>query len=158
MMVSGCLLGIRCRYDGGGSGSPGLIEAAPRARLIPFCPEQLGGLPTPRPAAEIRGGDGRDVLRGDAKVLDAHGRDVTEAFLKGAEDALRLAQLTGSTLALLKDKSPSCGIRTPYCEKPGGMGIGVTAALFDLWHIRMVDIIPRDPFPPAQLLTLLGEA
>jgi len=90
-----------------------------RFRLIPVCPEQLGGLPTPRPPAEILGGDGADVLSGTARVINLRGEEVTEAFMRGAEEVLRLARLLGVRRAFLKAKSPSCGLEP----------LGVTAAL-----------------------------
>lgn len=76
---------------------------------LPFCPEQLGGLPTPRPAAEITGGDGAAVLDGAARVLTAGGEDVTAAFLRGAQEAVRLAQAADAGAALLRSGSPACG-------------------------------------------------
>lgn len=110
LMTSACLLGVCCRYDGASRPDAGCLRLAGRACLVPFCPEQLGGLPTPRPAAEIRGGDGADVLAGRAGVFRvADGVEVTEAFVRGAEEALRLAELLAADGFLLKGGSPSCG-------------------------------------------------
>ena len=148
VLVSACLLGVRCRYDGGHSLCRGAAEFAGRAAVIPFCPEQLGGLPTPRPPANLFGGDGRDVLRGVARLRNTDGRDVTAAFEKGAREALKLARLTGARTAIMKDRSPSCGLRTPYCDRPEGHGIGVTAALFESNGIRVYESGTEDPFPP----------
>ena len=156
-MISGCLLGIRCRYDGGECGSSNIIHFASSANVIPFCPEQLGGLSTPRPPVSIRGGDGRDVLSGKATVINALGEDVTDAFKKGAEESRRLARLAGAKIAILKYKSPSCGIRTPYCEKSTDLGIGVTAALFDLSGIKLIEVGPKDRFPTPKITKLFEE-
>jgi uncharacterized protein YbbK (DUF523 family) len=101
-------------------------------QLIPVCPEESGGLPTPRPPAEIVGGDGNDVLDGTAKVMTDDGTDVTEAFLKGAHHALEAAQSNGATHVILKARSPSCGCGDIYDGTFSGTltsGDGVTTAL-----------------------------
>ena len=99
MLVSACLLGVECRYDGGGQAIDRLDALMARYELIPVCPEQLGGLPTPRTPAERREG----------RVVDRDGADVTDAFRRGAAQACRIAALYGAELALLKARSPSCG-------------------------------------------------
>ena len=108
--------------------------------LVPFCPEQMGGLSTPRPASNIIGGEGIDVIMGRAKVVNTEGRDVTDFFLKGAYMALNLAKRLNVPFVILKDKSPSCGLQTPYCESLSGYGIGVTAALFKLYGIDVIEL------------------
>ncbi len=132
IVMSACLLGVRCRYDGGHSRDDIAIKHHETNELIPVCPEELGGLPTPRPPVEIVGGDGSDVLDGTAKVLTADGTDVTEAFLQGARHALKTAQLHGVTHVVLKARSPSCGCGDIYDGSFSGTlvsGDGVTAAL-----------------------------
>lgn len=131
-LVSACLLGIRTRYDGGCCPVPRLIELAARGLAVPFCPEVAGGLPIPRPPAEIVGGDGQAILDGQAQVLTIDGQDVTEAFLVGARQALETAQRLGIRQAVLKDDSPSCGCRRIYDGTFSGHlvpGQGVMAAL-----------------------------
>jgi len=118
--------------------------------MVPVCPEQLGGLSTPRPPATIFGGDGRDVLSGRARLRNDRDEDVTEAFLRGAREALGIARACGAAVALLKDQSPSCGCITRYCDRPGG-GMGVTAALLDAEGIRVLEIQPGGVFPPPGL-------
>jgi uncharacterized protein YbbK (DUF523 family) len=140
VLVSSCLLGVACRYDGDHSLAEEIIKKARQMHVIPICPEQLGGLPTPRPPSRIINGDGKDVLRGCARVINEMGKDVTEAFIKGARETLTLARLTGAKKALLKGKSPSCGLRTPYCETNTGYGIGVTAALLLREGIEVVEV------------------
>ncbi len=140
VLVSSCLLGVECRYDGSHSLTEEIAGKARKMHMIPICPEQLGGLSTPRPPASIVNGDGEDVLCGRAQVLNNRGEDVTGAFLKGAREALALAKLTGAHKAFLKGKSPSCGLRTPYCETTTGFGIGVTAALLLREGIEVVEI------------------
>lgn len=143
MLVSSCLLGVACRYDGGHSLAESIASKVGQMHVIPICPEQLGGLPTPRSPSNIVNGDGNEVLRGRAQVINDRGEDVTEAFLKGARETLALARLMGAKKALLKDKSPSCGLRTPYCETDSGYGIGVTAALLLREGIEVVEIDPE---------------
>ena len=99
LLISACLLGVSCRYDGQSKAVPGLERLQARYQLIPICPEQLGGLPTPRPPAERIG----------ERVLTREGRDVTAEYRRGAEEVLRLARRFGCKKALLKERSPSCG-------------------------------------------------
>ncbi len=101
ILVSACLLGIPCRYDGAGKADPAIEKLRQGGHtLIPVCPEILGGLPTPRPPAE-RLPDGRVVTR--------EGKDVTAEYRSGAEQALALARKQGCVLTVLKERSPSCG-------------------------------------------------
>lgn len=122
-LVSACLLGLRTRYDGELKPCEACrLMVKNNALWIPVCPEQLGGLPTPRPAADIVGGDGYDVLAGRAAVVTREGEDVTSRFLLGARQVLAIAMEQRITAVLLKSRSPSCGL-TP--------GFGVTAALLE---------------------------
>lgn len=127
--ISACLLGVACRYDGSALPPSAQAPLLPGESPLPLCPEQLGGLPTPRPAAKILEGTGADVLAGRARVVDAEGRDVTEAFLRGAGEALRICRHCGVRRAVLKSRSPSCG--AGWIHGPEGLiaGDGVTAAL-----------------------------
>ena len=133
-LVSACLLGVNCRYDGGNNLQPDIIDLIKSRHhtLIPVCPEQLGGLPTRRAPAEIQGGDGQLVLTGQAKVIDVNGQDVTDCFIMGAGQTWRMARIFGAKEAILKDGSPSCGVNTIYdgsFQKKMIIGCGVTAAL-----------------------------
>ena len=122
ILVSACLLGCACRYDGQSKPHPLAQELAKRGLAVPVCPEQLGGLPTPRNPSE---------RQGDRVVMN-DGRDVTAEYRRGAEEALRLARLYGCTAAVLKEKSPSCGSSLIYDGSFTGTlrpGVGVTAAL-----------------------------
>jgi uncharacterized protein YbbK (DUF523 family) len=101
-------------------------------RAIQVCPEEDGGLATPRPPAEIVGGDGHDVLAGRAQVMTATGRDVTQIYIDGARKALEAAKAAGATRAILKSRSPSCGKGVIYdgtFSRTPSIGDGVTAAL-----------------------------
>ena len=122
ILISACLLGACCRYDGASKPQPWIRTLAERHTLIPVCPEQLGGLATPRPPAERRGD----------QVVTAAGGDVTAQYRRGAEEALRLCRLLGCEAALLKERSPSCGSGTVYDGTFTGTltaGDGITAAL-----------------------------
>ena len=124
IIVSACLAGYRCRYDGKTVPDQEIIDLVKSGKAIPVCPEMLGGLPCPRVPAE-RTPDGRYVLMRD-------GTDVTEAFLRGAEETLRLAKLYGCDCAILKARSPSCGMGTIYdgsFTNTLRAGNGVTAEL-----------------------------
>lgn len=99
LLVSACLLGCSCRYDGVSRAHPLAEQLAERYELVPVCPEQMGGLPTPRPPAERRG----------ERVVTRAGDDVTAQYRRGAEEALRLCRLLGCEAAVLKERSPSCG-------------------------------------------------
>ena len=153
-MVSACLLGICCRYDGRHSLCPDLVDFTGNHHFIPFCPEQLGGLPTPRPPSVIKGGDGRNLLEGKGTVIDDRGNDVSDAFKKGARESLKLAEMARARAAIMKDRSPSCGLLTPYCDTPSSAGIGVTAALFESNGIRIIELGADYQFPTKEFLTL----
>lgn len=132
LLVSACLLGVACRYDGASKGLPDSVlrELMARHTLVPVCPEQLGGLPTPRDASERQG----------SRVVMRSGRDVTDAYVCGAQQALALAQRFGCTAALLKQRSPSCGHGEIYDGTFTGTrvaGDGVTAALLGAHGIRI---------------------
>lgn len=133
ILVSRCLLGHRVRYDGGAHGPFDLLQQwLDQGRVVALCPEVAGGLPTPRPQAEIHGGQGSAVLDGRLPVLTIDGEDVTAAFVDGAEQALALVREHGIQLALLKARSPSCGNLENYDGSFSGVrvpGDGVTAAL-----------------------------
>jgi uncharacterized protein YbbK (DUF523 family) len=105
--ASACLLGYCCRYDGRTSPSQALINRAAKEAMLPICPEELGGLSTPRTPSELYGGDGFDVLDGRARVVDRDGNDLTDVFLRGAFAALQRIKENKIQLCFLKDKSPS---------------------------------------------------
>lgn len=131
-LVSACLLGINCRYDGGTKRNEALMRLASDGLVIPVCPEQLGGCATPRSRSEIAGGDGAGVLCGKCRVITNKGNDVTDYFVRGAEETLKLALLCGVKKAVLKARSPSCGLGRIYDGTFGGIlkdGNGVTAEL-----------------------------
>ena len=142
ILVSACLLGEKVRYDGEiFPDCPSILKEWEREGLvIPVCPEVAGGLSIPRPPAEILGGGGKDVVAGTAKVIDINGKDVTQEFLRGAREALRLAEENGVEYAILKAHSPSCGSKMTYDGSFSGKlieGQGVTAALIERMGIQV---------------------
>jgi uncharacterized protein YbbK (DUF523 family) len=144
-LVSACLLGIACRFDGRSCPNEKLTTLATRGEVVPICPEVAGGLPTPRLPAEISeayaGLDGHAVWDGRTRVLRSDGVDVTEQFKAGAQAALALARKLGIRRAILKAHSPSCGLGSVH----GGQfadtlvsGDGVTAALLKRNEIQVI--------------------
>jgi len=129
VLVSACLLGASCRYNGSHCLDEEVLALARCFELIPICPEQLGGLSTPRPPATITQGEGADVLDGDSTLLDVKGRDVTGHFVRGAAESLRMAEALGASAAVLKEASPSCGVKKTNRRRRRVNGSGVTAAL-----------------------------
>jgi len=131
-LVSACLLGINCRYDGQNNLNEKVMRLAAKEVLVPICPEQLGGLGTPREPMGIIGGGGLEVLNGKARVMNESGRNVTEKLARGAEEVLKIAKSLGVREAILKAKSPSCGCGKIYDGRSSSRlieGDGVTAAL-----------------------------
>ncbi|MBM9511713.1 DUF523 domain-containing protein [Desulfogranum marinum] len=129
-LVSACLTGLSTRYDGKSKKNHSCMHCLQKTLWIPVCPEQLGGLPTPRPAASIIGGNGFDVLKGKAHVLDCNNNDVTSNFIQGAELVLSIAQSQKITTCYLKSRSPSCAING---------NAGVTAALLIQQGIHVLE-------------------
>jgi len=128
-IVSACLAGEFCRWDGETKANREVVQLVKRGKAIALCPEVLGGLGVPRPGAEIRGGDGKNVLSGKAKVMNNENEEVTEAFLLGADRFLEQAKKLGISKALMKENSPSCGVKRVYHSGKLVPGCGVTTAL-----------------------------
>ncbi|WP_339477649.1 MULTISPECIES: DUF523 domain-containing protein [unclassified Pseudomonas] len=141
ILVSRCLLGHRVRYDGGASGPfDQLQQWLDEGRIVPLCPEVAGGLPTPRAAAEIPGGQGGQVLDGQARVITTDGEDVSAQFLSGAYQALERVREHDIRIAVLKANSPSCGNVLTYDGTFSGVkvsGAGVTAALLKRHGVKV---------------------
>ena len=132
-MVSACLLGENCKYNGGNNLSPELVRLLGGHTVIPVCPEVLGGLPTPRIPAEIVNG----------KVLNRNGDSVDEAFRKGAEKALETAKQEKPDLIILQSRSPSCGVREIYDGTFSGRkiaGQGIFAELLTKAGFNVIDV------------------
>lgn len=114
VLVSACLAGRACAYDGTARPRDEILELVREGRAVLVCPEDEGGLGTPRPVAEIQDGDGGDVLDGRARVLTDDGVDVTAEYLEGARIAVQRALQNGCKVAVLKARSPACGCGAIY--------------------------------------------
>ncbi len=139
-IVSACLAGINCRWDGKNKLNQRILKLVKQGKATPVCPEQLGGLTTPREPAECFGGTGVDVLNGKARVITKESKDVTDNFIKGAQETLRIAKSVNAKEAILKSKSPSCGSGQTYdgsFTKTFVEGDGVTAALLKKHGIKV---------------------
>jgi len=131
ILVSACLLGVNCRYDGTNNASPAVAELIGKYNLIPVCPEVYGGLSTPRSPAERR----------KNMVATRDYNDVTEEFERGAEETLKLARMFNCKYAILKERSPSCGSGEIYdgtFHKKLIPGVGVTAGLLEAYGITVI--------------------
>ena len=145
IIVSACLLGENCKYSGGNNKSENVIKYLEDKEYILVCPEQLGGLSTPRNPSEIityGNKDGNDVLSGCTKVLSNKGIDVTKNFIQCAEETLKIAKEHNVKTAILKAGSPSCGYKKIYDGTFLGnkiQGMGVTAAILNKENIALLD-------------------
>lgn len=142
ILISACLAGVNCRYDGGNNEIEEMLRWVQEGKAIVACPEQLGGLSTPRLPCEIIDGDGEDVLGNKATVINKAGQDQTAYFIKGAEETLRIARLYHVKMAILKARSPSCGSGVIYDGSFSGekkQGDGITAALLKQNGIKVLD-------------------
>ncbi|MFD2445009.1 DUF523 domain-containing protein [Bacillus sp. CGMCC 1.16607] len=141
ILVSSCLAGLEVRYNGTHCLNEKVLQLINEKKAITVCPELLGGFSTPREPAEIVGGNGEDVLEGNAKVVEASGKDVTELYIKGAFATLSKAQEVNATTVILKEYSPSCGSSMIYNGEflnKKMTGTGVTTALLKKNGIKVI--------------------
>lgn len=132
ILVSACLCGVNCKYNAQNNYNEKIYNLLEKGEAIPVCPEQLGGLTTPRACAEILGGEGKDVLLNKAKVMNKDNMDITGSFIKGAMETLKIAKALKVEKAILKSNSPSCGRGVIYDGSFSNKkikGNGVTAEL-----------------------------
>ncbi|MEC0089668.1 2-thiouracil desulfurase family protein [Paenibacillus macquariensis] len=141
ILVSSCLAGLPVRYNGTHRIDLRIQKLIEDNKAKMVCPELLGGFSTPREPAEIVGGDGEDVLNGQARVVDKSGQDVTDQYIKGAYDTLKQAQAVHAEIIILKEYSPSCGSSMIYNGTFEGkriVGNGVTTALLIRNGLRVI--------------------
>lgn len=131
VLVSACLLGIPTRYDGTAKRCDAVLDYLKRNHLtaVPVCPEQLAGMPTPRAKTFFRNGSGKEVLQGRGQLVSENGDEMNEVFCNGARLTLQIARLSNCQLAILKERSPSCGVHQVYLGPEKVAGSGVAAAL-----------------------------
>lgn len=139
VLVSGCLLGLKTRYDGTDNYSQAVVDFIEENKLtpIPVCPEQLAGLPTPRPKCWFAIGDGNSALSGNGKLVNEHEQDLTSVFLHGARECLRIAEISNCKYAILQQRSPSCGSQSIYLNEKLVQGVGITAAILKKEGIKV---------------------
>ena len=138
LLCSACLLGVSCRYDGTGKPSQNVAALLENHELIPVCPEQLGGLPTPRTPCEIR----------DSHVISRDGRDRTEAFIKGAQEAVRLYHMLGCQASILKSESPSCGKGLIHDGTFSGALVSGNGVLAQMLLDEGIKVYTQEDLPP----------
>ena len=138
ILVSGCLLGLNCKYNGGNNYNEKVFNLVKEGKAIPVCPEQLGGLPTPRIPAEIR------VVDGQRRVFNAEGVDVTEQFYKGSTNVLELAKKLNIKTCVLKSKSPTCGYGKIYNGNFEGQLIDGNGILTQMLLDNGIEVINSD--------------
>ncbi|MBC8526485.1 MAG: DUF523 domain-containing protein [Candidatus Cloacimonetes bacterium] len=129
LLVSACLLGVNCRFDGKNEKNQDVIQLAKEYNLIQVCPEQLGGLPTPRAPSWFIIGDGIDTIKGLNNMRNEDGKDVSKNFRDGAKETLKICKLLNIKNAVLKEDSPSCGCNKIYLKDKLVDGVGVTTAI-----------------------------
>lgn len=142
-LISACLCGVNCKYNGLNNYNEICEKLLASGKAILVCPEQLGGLPTPRIPSEIIG-NSLDILDGKGEVVNKEGSDVTAQFIKGAKETLDIAKKLNIKIAILKDGSPSCGVNYIYDGNFSGTkinGMGVTAQLL---KESLIDVISED--------------
>lgn len=138
--ASACLVGLKTRYDGTDAADSMVHSLFLEGKVIPLCPEQLGGLCTPRPRSEIASGSGEDVLDGKSAVIAEDGTDVTIQFLRGAGEVLRVAKELGIRRLYFKSKSPSCGVGKIYISGKLAKGNGVCSAALLRASIEVIPV------------------
>ncbi|MDU4882282.1 DUF523 domain-containing protein [uncultured Clostridium sp.] len=131
-LISACLCGVNCKYNGLNNYNEICDKLFTSGKAILVCPEQLGGLPTPRIPSEIIGESSNILNNNNGSVIDKNGNDVTPQFVKGAKETLQIAKKLNIKKAILKDGSPSCGVHYIYNGNFNGSkikGMGITAQL-----------------------------
>lgn len=157
ILVSACLLGLNTKYNGETNAHSLILKYSSLGRFIPVCPEQLGGLPTPREPVEIINGTGQEVLLGRGSAQGEHGEEVTSYFIRGANEVLKIVGMVKVTAAILKERSPSCGVNYIYNGSfthriiPGQ---GVTSALLKQNNIS---IYSEEGLTEEQLCELIND-
>ncbi|MTI49505.1 MAG: DUF523 domain-containing protein [Firmicutes bacterium] len=148
-IVSACLAGVSCRYDGKDNLIEEIEELVKVGKAILVCPEQLGGLTTPRNPAEII-----KCKDGSSRVLNNKGQDVTKSFLKGAQETLRIAEIAGVNTAILKARSPSCGFGKIYDGSFSGNKVKGNGLAAELLHKKGIKIYSEENLPDELLKSI----
>lgn len=140
IFVSACLVGINCKYNGGNNFNEKILNLVKEKKAIPICPEQLGGLPTPRVPVELK------VIDGKTYAINKEGKDVTNNFVKGADEVLKLAKELNIKQAILQPRSPSCGVGKIYSGNFDGKLIDGDGILVKLLKENNIEVISLDEY------------
>jgi uncharacterized protein YbbK (DUF523 family) len=140
VLISACLAGLQTRYDGTSDPYPGLQDLLKEHLVIPVCPEILGGLGIPRSPCRFIGGDGKDVLEGQARIIDRDDIDRTSSFIKGAHETVRIVEIVSPDVVYFNEGSPSCGMNGVNIDGLKQRGCGVTTALLMRRNIPIVAV------------------
>ena len=140
IFVSACLVGINCKYNGGNNFNEKTLNLVKEKKAIPICPEQLGGLPTPRVPVELK------VIDGKTYAINKEGKDVTNNFVKGADEVLKLAKELNIKQAILQPRSPSCGVGKIYSGNFDGKLIDGDGILVKLLKENNIEVISLDEY------------
>jgi len=146
IIVSACLSGVNCRYDGGHRENRVIRRLVSERKAIPLCPETAGGRPVPREPVEICGGTGVDVIAGKARIKDRAGNDFTDEIIQGVEEILKTIERMGVTAVILKTKSPACGCGSIYDGTFSGTMIKGNGILTDALKARGINVYTEDNF------------
>lgn len=137
-LISACLAGVNCRWDGTNSRNQKIVKLVGKGKALLVCPEELGGLSTPREKAYFFEGDGKDVIAGKGKIITLDGKDITSQMIEGAKKTLKLAKKHNIKYAIMKKNSPSCGCGKIYIKGKLVKGDGVTTALLKKEGIKII--------------------
>jgi uncharacterized protein YbbK (DUF523 family) len=137
-LISACLAGVNCRWDGTNSRNQKIIELVGKGRALLVCPEELGGLSTPREKAYFFEGDGKDVIAGKGKVITLSSKDITSQLLAGAKKTLKMAKKYKIKYAIMKKNSPSCGCGKIYIKGKLVKGDGVATVILKRERIKII--------------------
>lgn len=135
ILVSACLVGINCKYSGGNNYNQKIFDLVKEGKAIPICPEQLGGLNTPRKPVELK------VINGKRYAIDNEGNDLTENFERGALEVLNLAKDLNINKAILQPRSPSCGINKIYSGNFDNKLVDGNGILTELLKQNGIDVL-----------------
>lgn len=136
ILVSACLVGINCKYSGGNNYNQKIFDLVKEGKAIPICPEQLGGLNTPRKPVELK------VINGKRYAIDNEGNDLTENFERGALEVLNLAKNLNINKAILQPRSPSCGVNKIYSGNFDNKLVDGNGILAELLKQNGIDVLP----------------
>jgi len=142
VLVSACLVGLCTRYDATSARDEAAIRILADGKAIPICPEQLAGLPTPRPRITLVNGDGADLVLGRGQIITEDGRDITKNLIEACRQIVELAKVSGATTALLKEASPSCGVTETSIDWARRPGPGILTAMLAEAGIEIKGIQP----------------